>query len=78
MVRAKMVVTSKGDAYQHYDKTFSTTTIRLIAVTSGSEENKTWAKYTPCGSVELQINNPDAVNAFELGKEYFVDFTKAE
>ncbi len=28
--------------------------------------------------IELHIQNAEAVNRFELGAEYYVDFTKAE
>jgi hypothetical protein len=52
--------------------------VSLQAVTTGSEENKTFWKYTPAGSISLSITNPDAVNQFEAGKEYYVDFTPAD
>lgn len=39
--------------------------------------NEEWSKWTPAGSVKLQINNPAAIGQFEVGKEYFVDFTPA-
>lgn len=49
--------------------------VTLMAVTSGSEENKSFAKYTPSGQIELYVDNPDA--AFEEG-EYYIDFTKVD
>jgi hypothetical protein len=50
--------------------------VKLSAVTTGpNEENKSWAKYTPLGSLEMQIDNPGAFEKFERGKEYFLDFT---
>jgi hypothetical protein len=63
-VRAKMKVTSK-----------SGNQVRLDAVTD--EQNKTWAKYTPCGSVTMSIDNESALAQFEQGATYFVDFTPA-
>ena len=48
--------------------------IKLSAVCGNSEENKTWAKYTPAGAINLSITNPDAYNEFEVGKEYLVKF----
>ncbi|QYR20811.1 hypothetical protein KZ483_24130 [Paenibacillus sp. sptzw28] len=51
--------------------------VTLHPVTDGSEENKTFWKYTPGGQITLTITNPDAVNQFEPGKEYYVDFTSA-
>lgn len=51
--------------------------IKLHPVTGGSEENKSFFAATPSGTIELCCCNPDAVNQFELGKEYYVDFTPA-
>ncbi len=42
-----------------------------------SEENKSFAKYTPSGEITLGITNPDAIGFFELGKAYYIDFTPA-
>lgn len=53
--------------------------VSLIPVTDGSEENKSFSKYTPAGSVELTISHEtEASNFFEEGTEYYLDFTKAE
>jgi hypothetical protein len=47
-------------------------TVRLKAAHGpGNEE---WSKFTPSGSVELTITNPDAQGAFEPGKSYAVTF----
>lgn len=51
--------------------------IHLLPVYSDSEENKTWSKYTPNGEIRLYVTNPVAIEQFEAGKEYFVDFTPA-
>lgn len=42
-----------------------------------SENRKFWDA-TPQGSIELGVINQEAWSAFELGKEYYVDFTPAE
>lgn len=41
------------------------------------DENRSWAKYTPGGSVTLYINNPAAQGRFKVGQTYFVDFVEA-
>jgi len=51
--------------------------IEMSPVTSGSEENKQFWKYTPAGNLKMQIDNPDAVSKFIPGKEYYVDFIEA-
>lgn len=71
-VRAKMVCNLKEEAFE------GTFNIGLIAVTSGSEENEQFFKYTPAGSVSLQTINESAANAFELNKEYYVTFEEAK
>ncbi len=46
-------------------------------ITEGSEENKTFYAYTPGGSLELNCLNEPAAKFFEVGKEYYLDFTEA-
>lgn len=50
----------------------------LSPVTNGSEENKTFYKWTPGGSIGLNILSKETAENFEPGKEYYVDFTLAE
>lgn len=47
----------------------------LNPVTGGSEENKSFFKWSPAGKIELHTINPEV--KFEVGKEYYVDFTPA-
>jgi len=69
-IRAKMYVTSVSKAGE-------TENINLSAVCSGSEENKQFAKYTPCASVNISIDNPSAQGVLTQGKEFYVDFIPA-
>jgi hypothetical protein len=50
----------------------------MSPVTSGSEENKSFCKWTPWGKLELSISNPSLVGTFNPGDEFIVDFTKCE
>jgi len=43
----------------------------------GSDENNTYAKYSPSATFTIQIANPALLGKFESGKEYYVDFTPA-
>lgn len=52
--------------------------VEMSPVTSGSDDNKTWSKYTPCGSLSMTITAEGAVGHFEPGRQYFLDFTPAE
>lgn len=75
MVRAKFLCIEKGEAgLQPCQKTAK---ITLTPVTGTTEENKSFWKYTPSGKIELQVVNPEAADQFEVGKEYYIDFTPA-
>lgn len=45
---------------------------------NGDPANASWSKYTPSGKLEMTVTNPDAIDRFEKGKPYYVDFTPAE
>jgi hypothetical protein len=36
--------------------------------------NKSWSKWTPSGSLSITITNPAAIDQFEKGKAYYLDF----
>jgi hypothetical protein len=71
-VRAKMLCIS----ITHY---VANRHVSFLPVLSGSEENKSFAKATPGGKLELYIDaSTSAYDVFEVGKEYYVDITLAE
>ena len=67
MVRAKFRCDGKTDD-----------SVTLHPVTGGSPENDSYFSATPGGEIRLQVLNERAVAAFEVGKEYYVDFSPAE
>lgn len=70
-IRAKMKVEQKiQTTYGHG--------VKLTAVYGDSPENKAFFAATPSGNVEMAMVKPEVAAAFELGKEYYVDFTPAE
>jgi hypothetical protein len=44
----------------------------------GSDEDNTYAKFSPSGSLELTIANPELIGTIEPGQKFYLDFTKAE
>lgn len=72
-VRAKFQVTEVRQATGWSNGPHETSTVVLSAVSG--EENKTWSKWTPGGRLEMQINNPAALEQFKIGEFYFLDFT---
>jgi hypothetical protein len=72
MVRAKFVV-------DMISKTrYGSHEIVMSPVTATTEENKSFWQYTPSGSIKFNCVNTNAVEQFEVGKEYYIDFTPAE
>ncbi len=43
----------------------------------GSDENNTFAKFSPSAMLQIQITNPALLGKFETGTEFYVDFTPA-
>ena len=52
--------------------------VKLSPVTGNTEENKEFWKYTPSGSIEMYIDNPEAFKEFEDLGEFYVTFEKGE
>nr|WP_321409353.1 hypothetical protein [uncultured Carboxylicivirga sp.] len=72
-VRAKFECINIEDQPDYQQKV-----VEFVPVLDGSDENKSFAKYTPAGSITLTISDEtEASTAFEKGKEYFVDFSEA-
>lgn len=72
-----MTVRAKFRCVQTTENDGGTKSVKLRAVSSGSDENKQFFQYTPSGDIDLAILNPAAAAAFKPGTEYFVDFTPA-
>ena len=45
---------------------------------SAIPEDQRYAKATPSGSLTMSVDNPPAEEFFELGKTYYLDFSKAD
>lgn len=44
----------------------------------GSDEDNTFAKFSPSGTLELTVANPALIGKFNPGDVYYLDFTKVE
>ena len=69
-VRAKVRCTSKLE---------STVTFTTVYEPDAQKdtENARFTTATPWGDIRMGINNPAALEQFEVNKEYYVDFTPA-
>lgn len=70
MVRAKFVCDKKEPNGEGFTYKFSP------VVGGATKENDSFFKYTPWGTLEMGVVNPNV--DFEVGKEYYLDFTPAE
>lgn len=78
---AKMAVTHvKGAGFDANGKpAHETVTFRAVAKPEGypedgSDEDNTFAKFTPSGTIELVIANPDLIGKFALEDTFYVRF----
>ena len=44
----------------------------------GSDEDNSFARWTPSAELTMTINNPDLLGKFKAGDKFYVDFTPAE
>lgn len=70
MTRIKVTCNAKMPSYDN-DGCY----LVFTPVTTGSEENKEFFKYTPGGQIQLNICNPNVTEKFVLGEEYYCDFS---
>lgn len=68
-VRCKLVCNDKDEKYGR---------INFSPVYSGSKENEEFFRATPGGNFTFYTVNTNAFNQFEVGKEYYVDFTPSD
>jgi hypothetical protein len=79
-MRAKFTVKSKREYLGYHNGNTNTRLVEISAspVGDAKETNKSWSAATPSGELKMSISNPAAVDFFELGKEYYLDFTPVE
>lgn len=76
MIRAKFRCTSVTNHEGHNDN--KSETVKLCAANGPKDTaNAQWSKWTPSGTLEMTINNPEAQGKFEPGKYYFLDISPA-
>jgi len=67
-VRAKFIVDEVRRVRHGYNE------VKLSAVVGTEGDNADWSEATPTGSIEMTITNKAALDQFEPGSEYFVNF----
>ena len=78
-MRAKMKVVKAEKKSETYEElAFSAVGPKGAYPADGSDENNTFAKWTPTANLSMSITNPALIGKFPVGQEYYVDFTPAE
>ena len=79
-MRAKMIVRSvkkHGDPVYCVNLTFAAVAKSDGYPADGSDENNTFARWTPSAALQMSVANPALFDAFEVGQQFYVDFTEA-
>lgn len=45
---------------------------------NGADENNTFAKYTPSGTIQLDVTNDELQGRIKPGMEFYVDFSEVD
>ena len=83
-MRAKLQVGFVQEHFYGPDKSKSQETLNMHAVCAksypadGSDEDNTFAKFSPGANLSINIANPDLFGKFKVGDKFYVDFTPAE
>jgi len=77
MMRAKLRVASVQPVGDCEDLLFSAVA-KSAYPEDGSDENNTFARYTPSAKLRMTIANPALIGKFSEGQEFYVDFTPVE
>ncbi|RWO08214.1 hypothetical protein [Mesorhizobium sp.] len=81
-MRAKMKVTGVA-VYPTVGQT-TQENLRFTAVSAkaypadGSDEDNTYAKFSPAGSISLTVANPALFGKFKLDDTFYIDFTAVQ
>jgi hypothetical protein len=78
-MRAKLKVTNitTYESSTAIGVTFNAVCKKEAYPSDGIDEDNTFARWTPSAELKMQIANPDLIDKFELGQEFYVDFTPA-
>lgn len=82
-MRAKMQIGLVQEHFYGPEKSKSGEVLTMHAVAAskypedGSDEDNTFAKFSPGASLTISIANPSLWGQFKFGDKYYLDFTRA-
>lgn len=76
-MRAKMRVTNitTYEGSKAIGLTFNAVSKKEAYPADGYDEDNTYASWTPSAELKMQIANPNLLDKFAVGQEYYVDFS---
>lgn len=77
VMRAKMEV-NKVEQFAESERVFMNAVAAKSYPADGSDEDNTYAKFSPSGTLELTIANPALRGKVQAGTKFYLDFTLAE
>lgn len=83
-MRAKLKVGFVQEHFYGPDGAKNMETLNMHAVSAskypadGSDEDNTFARFSPGANLSINIANPDLFGQFEVGQTFYVDFTETE
>ena len=77
-MRAKMLILNVEKIGATMEKlTFTAVAKSTAYPADGSDEDSTYAKFSPSGSLSLTVANPKLLSRFKQGEKYYLDFERA-
>jgi len=76
-MRAKMTIASVLKHTGHETLKFHAVSAKSYPA-DGSDEDNTFAKFSPSANLEITIANPALLGAFQPGETFYVDFTPVD
>jgi len=77
-MRAKLKLISVTSGENHEALKFTAVAKTGAYPEDGSDEDNTYAKFSPQASLDITITNPELVGKFKPGEKYYVDFSSAD
>lgn len=74
-MRAKLMINRIEQFAQSEQLHFSAVCKSTAYPADGSDEDNTFAKFSPSATLAIQITNPALLGQFKVGEKYYVDFT---
>lgn len=77
-MRAKFIVTGVEKVGDNENLSFSAVAKSGAYPDDGSDEDNSFARWSPAAHLAITVSNPALHGQFEVGQKYYADFTPAD